>query len=57
VSDVRRRFGGGNLRLGHGKTAGHHGVWFGDEALFLFLWLIGLINELQSSVEQLISSA
>jgi len=40
---------GGIFGLGTAKPLVIMGVWFGMTALFLFLWLIGLINELQRS--------
>jgi ABC-2 type transport system permease protein len=40
---------GGILGLGEAKPPVVMGVWFGLTAAFLFLWLIGLINEIQRS--------
>jgi ABC-2 type transport system permease protein len=40
---------GGILGLGKAKPLVIMGVWFGLTVAFLFLWLIGLINELQRS--------
>jgi hypothetical protein len=40
---------GGIFGLGEAKPLVIMGVWFGVTVAFLFLWLIGLINELQRS--------
>jgi ABC-2 type transport system permease protein len=40
---------GGILGLGDAKPTTIMGIWFGLTAAFLFLWTIGLLNELQRS--------
>ncbi len=40
---------GGMLGLGDAKPVVIMGIWFGLTAAFLFLWTIGLLNELQRS--------